>query len=620
MSKPTNPLHAWVQLAAVASKEVRLIASQRIALALVLVYPALVMLSLALAFGQGNAYADYFGKPAIEIVSVALFLPASTPEFNREDFLAKIRDQNTLKLEFVSTPEQVRENVATGRNTVGLVVAPPAEKNNPIGVDVLYDNSSVVAGKAISAQVASAVRRVAYSTSSEILGDIWRDLDKIESDLGSENAKLQEFMDAISRTKGKLDKLDDQFGSIDLGKESADLKVFNAFYDDTKASMGSSRQGLDETRALLLAYKSKVYEAGTSTSNNQVELLRIRQSLGQMMAYTAEPLRSQLQQMQNSLTVQVNSMNKVSADLQGVLVDIDNTIAKVDNAFAGLEASEAGLENAKQAVGGFEGSVESLKQTVEEGKPTVHDAKESQAEISEDVKKTTQLMDEMLLNVGRFKAYKPGYLVTPVQVEEKQAFPASQLEAVTPVGIAIVLLLTCILLTALSVVLERNAGISARIAVASVGRFTWLSGKLLGQLVFALVEAGIVLALAVYVFNVPFHAEPLTFFALLVLVALAFSSIGLFISNFTQSVSTAVLGSLLAMIPMLFLSGTLFPFEFMPAGIAEFSRLLPLTAAKEALLAVMVKGGGPALVLPQVGLLAGVAVLLTAASWLKKER
>ncbi len=603
-----------------AVKEVRLIGSQRVALALVLVYPALVMLSLALAFGQGTAYADYLGKPGIESLSAAIYLPDAGPTFDRADFLKKISDQNSVRLDFVSSPEAVRQAVALGGKTVGLVVKPPAEKNQAIAVEVLYDNSSVVAGKAVSAQVASAVRGVAYSKSGEILGGIWSDLSKVESDLAGENKKLDEFSSTIGGTRDKLQKISTQFDSIDVSKEAGDLNVFDSFYDDTHAKIDSSKKGLDDTRSLLAGYKKKVFDAGNSTTTQMSELLRMRQNLAQLSNYVGEPLHSQLVQMQNSLVSQANSMNQVSADLQGVLVDIDNTSAKVEQASADLSGTSAELEKVRTAVGGFEGSVTSLQRTVDEGKPAVRDAQASQEGLSGDVDKTASLMSSVLSNVKSFRVYQPKYLVTPVEVTESAAFPVSQLAAVTPIGVAMVLLLTCILLTALSAVLERNAGIAARVAVARVSRLTWLAGKLLGQLVFALLEAGIVLALAVFVFHVPFLANPFELLALLVVIALAFASIGLFVSNFTQTISTAILGSLLAMIPMLFLSGTIFPFEFMPSGVAQFSRLLPLTAAKEALLVLMVKGGNLSLAWPQLALLGTVIVVFVAVSWAKKER
>ena len=615
-----SPFQPLLQLGAIASKEVKLIGAQRIALALVLVYPALVMLSLALAFGQGTAYAEALGKPAIESVSAALYLPESGEGFDRESFLEKISDQNALKLEFVSTPEAARQAVASGQKTVAILVQRPSAKNQPVSVEVVYDNSSVVAGKAVAAQVSAAVRGVAYQTATELLGDIWSDLGKIEADLDSENQKLLSFSETLARTREKLEKLGQQFDSIDLEKETGDLDAFNSFYGDTKTRLESSRSGLEDTRALLTGYKKKVFDAQNTSGAQTSELLRMRQNLAQMQAYTAEPLRSQLQQMQNSLAVQVNSMNKVSTDLRSVLVDIDSTAARVEGALSGVDATEVGLEDARKSLGGFEDSVSSLEQTVAEGKPTVFEAKESQAELNEDVKKTRALMDGMLENVHGFKAYQPAYLVTPVEVTEKEAFQASQLAVVTPVGVAIVLLLTCILLTALSVVLERNAGISKRVALSSVSRGTWLAGKLFGQLAFALVEAGIVLGLAVFAFNVPLHAQPLELLAVLVVIALAFSALGLFIAQFTQTLSTAILGSLLAMIPMLFLSGTIFPFEFMPAGIATISRFLPLTAAKEVLLALMVKGLSLAALTPLLGLLGGYALLLTALAWVRKER
>jgi ABC-type multidrug transport system permease subunit len=63
----------------------------------------------------------------------------------------------------------------------------------------------------------------------------------------------------------------------------------------------------------------------------------------------------------------------------------------------------------------------------------------------------------------------------------------------------------------------------------------------------------------------------------LILSAIIFTSIGMVIAAFSNSESTAILLSLLIVIPMVFLSGIFVPIEKLPIGIAQVTPFLPST-------------------------------------------
>jgi ABC-type multidrug transport system permease subunit len=67
--------------------------------------------------------------------------------------------------------------------------------------------------------------------------------------------------------------------------------------------------------------------------------------------------------------------------------------------------------------------------------------------------------------------------------------------------------------------------------------------------------------------------------AALLLLLFAFNALGVVIAAFSESEATAFLASLVIGLPLLFLSGILFPFEFMPAPIVILGQATPLTPA-----------------------------------------
>lgn len=95
---------------------------------------------------------------------------------------------------------------------------------------------------------------------------------------------------------------------------------------------------------------------------------------------------------------------------------------------------------------------------------------------------------------------------------------------------------------------------------------------------------------------------------------LAFMSIGLLVGSFarTQQAATAVAN--LIILPMAFLGGAFIPLNYAPAWINDVSYAMPLRYLVTGMQNVMARGEGPASALPAIGILLGIAAVLTAIS------
>jgi ABC-2 type transport system permease protein len=106
------------------------------------------------------------------------------------------------------------------------------------------------------------------------------------------------------------------------------------------------------------------------------------------------------------------------------------------------------------------------------------------------------------------------------------------------------------------------------------------------------------------VFGVPIRGSLALLIVSCVIGALAFGGVGLLVASRAKTVE-AVSGLLnLVMLPMWLLSGVFFASSNFPDAMQPFIRILPLTALNESLRSVMLEGGGPAAVAPQLSLLA----------------
>ncbi len=131
-------------------------------------------------------------------------------------------------------------------------------------------------------------------------------------------------------------------------------------------------------------------------------------------------------------------------------------------------------------------------------------------------------------------------------------------------------------------------------------------------MVIALVQTAIFLAVA----SVPFFGLKLSAYwwmaiPLIIVGTLAFLAIGLLAGSFAKTPEAASAVANLVVLPMAFLSGSFFPLQGAPGWLQAVSNLLPLRHLNDGMQAVMVRGEGPASVLPQMGLLLAFAVVVT---------
>jgi ABC-2 type transport system permease protein len=99
-------------------------------------------------------------------------------------------------------------------------------------------------------------------------------------------------------------------------------------------------------------------------------------------------------------------------------------------------------------------------------------------------------------------------------------------------------------------------------------------------------------------------------FPLIIVGTLAFLSIGLLAGAFAKTTEAAGAVVNLVILPMAVLSGSFFSLDNAPSWLRAISEALPLKHLNDGMLDVMVRGGDPLSVLPEIGLLSGFAVVV----------
>jgi ABC-2 type transport system permease protein len=143
---------------------------------------------------------------------------------------------------------------------------------------------------------------------------------------------------------------------------------------------------------------------------------------------------------------------------------------------------------------------------------------------------------------------------------------------------------------------------------APVSRLSIILGKSFAQVVRGLFQAGITLLLAVLIFQISIHGNPLLLVLLLILTVFSFIGMGMLISAMTSHQQTATTIMMTLTMPMMFLSGAFFPIQQMPDVMQWISRVLPLTYAVDALRKCMVLGTGISGMMTEILVMVGFGV------------
>lgn len=191
-----------------------------------------------------------------------------------------------------------------------------------------------------------------------------------------------------------------------------------------------------------------------------------------------------------------------------------------------------------------------------------------------------------------------------------------------PGVMGLILMLICAMMTSISIVREKETGTMEVLLVSPIRPIFIILAKAVPYLVLSCVNLITILLLSVYVLHVPVEGSLWTLsFLSLLLIAVALS-LGLLISCVVQNqVAAMIVSGMGLMMPVMLLSGMIFPIESMSAVLQWISNIIPARWYIQAVKKVMIEGLGMAAVWHEALILSGMAALLIGLSLKKfKER
>ncbi|MBS1921577.1 MAG: ABC transporter permease [Bacteroidetes bacterium] len=182
-----------------------------------------------------------------------------------------------------------------------------------------------------------------------------------------------------------------------------------------------------------------------------------------------------------------------------------------------------------------------------------------------------------------------------------------------PGVMAMVLLLICTLMTAITIVKEKEMGTMEILLVSPLRPQMVVLAKAVPYLALSIVNIVSILLLSVNVLEVPVNGSLVLLLLESILFTLMSLSLGLLISSASESQQSAMFISLVALfLPTVMLSGFMFPIENMPLTLQLISNIIPAKWYYNIVRAVMIKGIGIRAVWKETLILAGMTFLFLA--------
>ncbi|MBP9948462.1 MAG: ABC transporter permease, partial [Vicinamibacteria bacterium] len=191
-----------------------------------------------------------------------------------------------------------------------------------------------------------------------------------------------------------------------------------------------------------------------------------------------------------------------------------------------------------------------------------------------------------------------------------------------PAVLAMVLMLVTMMLPSMAVVREKEIGTLEQISVTPLRPWQLILGKLTPFAIIGMLDTTVIVILAQVVFGVPLRGSFILLLFLTFLFLLNTLGLGLFASTMVATQQQAMMFAVFVlMVPMIYLSGLIFPIENMPTLFQIGSYGIPVRYYGIILRGVFLKGSGLDVLWPEALILAATGIAwLTFASLRFRKR
>ena len=487
----------------------------------------------------------------------------------------------------------MEQDVRAGRLVAGLVIpegfGAGLEQGISQNISVLLDNSRFQVSPSVEAAVKANIQATNQRIGAQFILSVWGKLDAANAKLATIYSDLNDTRARANQMKSDLNNTAASLNALNISSVQGQVQLANITIDQTLAT-------LDTAESNLTKIESDFGDYQTTLNQTESDLLGIDNTLVNISGYIQaakssmnctnalnfaacaplDSLNASVDSAHQSVSLRLAKVRKAEVDLAAANVTIQEFKADIISAKAGANESKKSIQNMQDFVSQLEINRAASLQTL----------KEVDASLDELIGKTYDLekiITDSRSQISSITTRSPDFIISPMTAFSEYVFGKRPFfEFMLPSVLPLILMFVALFLASTSLVKEKYGGTLARVYTSQVNRFEYVAIKVL-SLTVVLVPEAILLAFIASVFYNAFPVSDINiwFYVLQALVPLilAFVSLGILIAVYSESEATAFLACLVVGLPLLFLSGLLFPFEFMPPLIAMFGTASPLTQA-----------------------------------------
>ena len=175
----------------------------------------------------------------------------------------------------------------------------------------------------------------------------------------------------------------------------------------------------------------------------------------------------------------------------------------------------------------------------------------------------------------------------------------------------LVLMIICTIMTSVSIIREKERGTMEVLLASPLKQGAMVFAKTIPYMFISIINLIIILLLSYFVLEVPVNGSLLLLLLISVIYILLTLSYGLTVSTIVdKQVNAVIVSAITAMIPVLMLSGMIFPVDSMPRVLQALSTVVPARWFIAAVRKVMIEGQGFIMVWKEVLVMIGMTFFL----------
>jgi len=171
---------------------------------------------------------------------------------------------------------------------------------------------------------------------------------------------------------------------------------------------------------------------------------------------------------------------------------------------------------------------------------------------------------------------------------------------IVPGLMGVILTMTMVMGTGLAVTRERERGTMENLLATPVRPLEVTLGKIVPNILVALIQVTLILLASHFIFGVPMVGNLWLLYGCAMVFVFALLGVGITFSTLAKNQMQAMQMTMFFFLPNMLLSGFMFPFRGMPGWAQAIGEVLPLTHFLRIVRGILLKGNGPAEVLPEL--------------------